>query len=188
MTWFPTYLREAHGSATSEAGKLTSLASSGVLFGGVLGGVISDGLLHWTRNRRLSRQGLAVASMTCCAILIGTAWHVADTETAVLLIGGGALFGTLGGVSTYTIAIELGGKRVASVLSLVNMSGNIGAGLFPLVVGWLVARTGSWDLVLFLFATMFVLDAICWALLNPKGPLFDEGTSNEPHRDSAKSL
>lgn len=53
-----------------------------------------------------------------------------------------------------------------------NMCGNFGAALFPIAIGWLVQRTGNWDLVLFIFAGIFALDAVCWALLNPRGPLF----------------
>jgi nitrate/nitrite transporter NarK len=53
-----------------------------------------------------------------------------------------------------------------------NMFGNIGAALFPLSAGWLVAQTGNWNLILFLFAGVMAIDAVCWALLNPKGTLF----------------
>jgi nitrate/nitrite transporter NarK len=63
---------------------------------------------------------------------------------------------------------------VATVFSVMNMCGNFGAMLFPFAVGWLVRETGNWDLVLFIFAGIFAVDAICWALLNPKGPLFLE--------------
>jgi hypothetical protein len=41
---------------------------------------------------------------------------------------------------------------------------------------------------LFIFAGIFAVDAVCWALLNPKGPLFPEGpestmnhAANESH-------
>ena len=52
------------------------------------------------------------------------------------------------------------------------MCGNIGGALFPLVVGYVVQQTGNWDVALFLFASCFAVDAVCWAFLNPKGRLF----------------
>jgi hypothetical protein len=55
-----------------------------------------------------------------------------------------------------------------------NMCGNFGAMIFPLAIGWMVRRTGNWDLALFIFAGIFAVDAVCWALLNPKGALFPE--------------
>lgn len=54
-----------------------------------------------------------------------------------------------------------------------NMCGNIGAGLFPLAVGYLVAATGNWDIALLVFAGLFAVDAVLWAMLNPKRPLFE---------------
>ena len=59
-----------------------------------------------------------------------------------------------------------------------NMCGNIGAAMFPVTAGWLVARTGNWNLILFLFAGIMAVDAVCWALLNPRGSLMEE--SDEP--------
>jgi hypothetical protein len=55
-----------------------------------------------------------------------------------------------------------------------NTYGNFGAFLFPIVIGRFVAATDRWDLVLFFFASCFAIDAVCWALLNPRGPVFEE--------------
>jgi sugar phosphate permease len=173
-TWFPTYLREARGATVVQSGFLTTLAAGGAVLGSLLGGFTSDRLLTATGSRRLSRQGIAVAGMTACAALIVGAYFVADTTLAVLVISAGAFCGAFGGVSGYTVAMDLGGRRVATVFSTMNMCGNLGAALFPLAIGWLVQRTGNWDLVLFIFAGIFALAAVCWLLLNPRGPLFAE--------------
>lgn len=173
-TWFPTFLREARGASVVQSGFLTALAGAGAVLGALSGGFASDKLLSLTGSRRLSRQGIAVAGMTACAALIVCAYFVADRNLAVLVISAGAFCGTFGGVSGYTVAMDLGGRRVATVFSVMNMCGNFGATLFPLAIGWLVERTGNWDLVLFIFAGIFAVDAVCWALLNPKGPLFEE--------------
>ena len=55
-----------------------------------------------------------------------------------------------------------------------NMCGNIGAGLFPPLVGLAVDRTGSWDVAILGFAGLFAADAILWAILNPTRTLFEE--------------
>ncbi len=173
LTWFPTYLRETRGVSQEESGVLTAWAGLGALCGGLLGGASSDFLLRVTGNHRLSRQGIAVVGMSACAALTFSAYFVADLYPAMLLISLGAFAGTFGGVSGYTVAMAFGGRHVATVFSLMNMAGNLGAALFPLGVGMLVARFGRWDLVLFLFAGIFAADAILWALLNPRGP-FEE--------------
>ena len=172
-TWFPTFLSEARGATLVQSGFLTTLAGTGAVLGALLGGFASDKVLAVTGSRRLSRQGIAVAGMTACAALIVCAYFVANTTLAVAVISAGAFCGTFGGVSGYTVAMDLGGRRVATVFSVMTMCGNFGATLFPLAIGWLVQKTGNWDLVLFIFAGIFALDAVCWALLNPKEPLFE---------------
>ena len=91
----------------------------------------------------------------------------------------GAFAAAFGGVSGYTVAIEFGGRRVATIFSVMNMSGNLGAALFPAVVGTLLHATGDWNLVLYLFAGILALDALLWALLNPRHTLFQD--DHEPH-------
>jgi MFS family permease len=115
--------------------------------------------------------------MAACSLLIVLSFFANTVYESIAFITLGAFCATFGGVSGYTVAISFGGRNVATVFSTMNMFGNIGAALFPLTAGWLVAATGNWNLILFLFAAVMAIDAICWALLNPKGTLF--GDSNE---------
>jgi MFS family permease len=178
MTWFPTYLLKTRDVSLLGSGVLTSIAGIGGVIGSLTGGFFSDWLLQRTGNARLSRQGIAVVGMSSCSLLIVCSYFLTNVYSSIALISLGAFFATFGGVSGYTVAIQFGGRYVATVFSTMNMCGNIGAALFPLVAGWLVAQTDNWNLILFLFAGVMAVDAICWALLNPKGTLF--GDENEP--------
>jgi ACS family D-galactonate transporter-like MFS transporter len=132
--------------------------------------------LQRTGNSRLSRQGIAVLGMSLCSALIVLSYFIVDVRSSIAVIALGGFCAAFGGVSGYTVAINFGGKHVATVFSSMNMCGNFGAALFPITAGWLVATTGNWNLILFLFAGVMAVDAICWAVLNPKGTLFDDGT------------
>jgi len=173
-TWFPTFLRETRGVTVMQSGLLTALAGVGLVIGPLLGGLASDRVLSATGNARLSRQGIAVAGMVACSLLILCAYFISDTTMAVGMIGVAAFCGAFGGVSGYTVSMDFGGARVATVFSVVNTCGNLGAAVFPLAIGWLVDRSGNWNMVLFIFSGIFAVDAILWALLNPKRPLFEE--------------
>lgn len=177
MTWFPTFLQKTREVSLLGSGALTTIAGVGGVIGSLTGGFFSDWLLKKTGNQRLSRQGIAVVGMSACSLLILLSYFATTVHTSIALITLGAFCATFGGVSGYTVAISFGGRNVATVFSIMNMFGNIGAALFPLTAGWLVASTGNWNLILFLFAGVMAIDAVCWALLNPKGTLF--GDSNE---------
>jgi MFS family permease len=178
FTWFPRYLQETKGLSPLESGSLAAWPLLAGMLGGLLGGVASDRLLKRTGNPRLSRQGTACAAMVMCAAAAATASQVADAETAVLLVSVAAFCGYVGGVNAYAVAIAMGGTRVAPVFATMNMAGNVGAGLFPFAVGVLVSQTGNWSLALLLFAALYAGSGICWALLNPKGTLFQEPTGS----------
>jgi nitrate/nitrite transporter NarK len=102
------------------------------------------------------------------------AFFIADAYIAVFLLSIASFCGMAAGVSGYSLSITYGGKRVATVFAMVNMSGNLGAVLFSIAAGWIGEKTGNWNNVLLLFAGMFATGAVCWAALNPKGTLFDE--------------
>ena len=172
LTWFPTFLQKTRNVSLTESGILTTIAGVGGVIGSLAGGVVSDWLLARTRNKRLSRQGIAVVGMASCAVLITLSGFVANTNLSIAIISLGAFCATFGGVSGYTVAIEFGGKQAGTVFSTMNMCGNIGAMLFPITAGWLVDQTGDWNLILYLFAGIMAVDAVCWAVLNPKESLF----------------
>lgn len=176
VTWFPVFLQKSRGVDPLESGFLATVAGAGGVAGSLLGGIVSDRMLARTGNKRLSRQGLAFAGMLSCAILILASSLIADAAISTMVIGLGAFCATFGGVSGYTVAIELGGRHVATVFSTMNMCGNIGAALFPLGAGWLVSSTGNWNVMVYLFAAIMAIDALCWAALNPKAPLFGDQT------------
>lgn len=174
VTWFPTFLQKTRDVSLLGSGILTTVAGIGGVVGSLTGGFFSDWLLQRTGNARLSRQGIAVVGMACCSLLIVLSYFVRDVNGSIALIALGAFCATFGGVSGYTVAISFGGRHVATVFSTMNMFGNMGAALFPITAGWLVATTGNWNLILFLFAGIMAIDAVCWALLNPQGTLFGD--------------
>jgi len=180
MTWFPTFLQKTRDLSPLGSGVLTTVAGVGGVLGSLTGGFFSDWLLEWTGNARLSRQGIAVVGMASCSVLILGSYFVNDVNGSIALISLGVFCATFGGVSGYTVAISFGGRHVATVFSTMNMFGNLGAALFPLIAGWLVDATGNWNLMLFLFAGIMAIAAVCWALFDPPGPLF--GDENDEHQ------
>jgi sugar phosphate permease len=150
FTWFPRFLQETFAVTESESGRWAMWPGLAAMVGGVFVGMFG-----------------------CTAFALG-AYFRTDVGAMIALISLAAFCGTFGGVSGYSVCLDFGGRRVGMVISVMNMCGNVGAGLFPLAVGHLVARTGRWDLVLPLFAAIFFIDGVCWALLNPKRPLFEE--------------
>jgi len=182
-SWFTTYLKEARGvTSLSAAGILTSLPLAAFGGGCLMGGWLSDWLLVRTRSRRISRQGLAVASQLACALFVLLAYFVKDATLAVLVISAGSFCAAVGGPVAYVVSVDIGGNHVRPVFSLMNMWGNIGAFAFPLAVPLLFGKGAqtNWDGVMILFGAIHVAAAICWLGLNPERPILADPASEMP--------
>ncbi|MBI2948913.1 MAG: MFS transporter [Verrucomicrobia bacterium] len=170
-TWFPKFLKETRGVSTAEAGYLTSLPLLATVVGALLSGFVIDWILVKTGSRRWSRQGVAIAAMSVCGGFSLLAYYANDAGFAVLLITAGSFCAACGGPCAYATTIDMGGKQVPMVFSLMNTAGNLGAFLCPVVVERIVAATGNWNLVLLFFTGIFFSAALCWSCLNPSGTI-----------------
>ncbi|QDV50336.1 putative sulfoacetate transporter SauU [Gimesia fumaroli] len=178
MTWFPVYLQKARGITIASSGIWTSFPLMSFVVGNFLGGVVVDWVLQRTGSRRWSRQGVAITAMLGCGLCTLCAYFVKEMNLAMTLITISMFFAGLGGACGYTVTIDKGGQHVAPIFGMMNMAGNLGAALLPVIVGTMF-DAGKYDTVLILMAGIYVTAALCWMLLNPNGTVFDEGSAEE---------
>jgi ACS family glucarate transporter-like MFS transporter len=172
-SWFATYLQEARGVTILNSGWLTTLPLLADVTGCLSGGVLSDTILRRSGNRRLARQGLAAGALLLCAGLIAAAWLITDPVLAVLAISAGMFCAATANPVLAATVMTLGGPHVGTVSAMANMSGNLGAAAFPVVVPWLLANAGGWNAVLAGFASLYLFAAVFWLLIRTTGGLFD---------------
>ena len=171
ITWFPAYLERSYQRQDRQRGRPddgpAGRGRPGEFPRRLSGGYDprQDGEQAAQPERRGRRGARALRLATLAAIL------VRDVRAAVAIISLGSFFSGLGGPTTWAATMDISGKHTAIGFSLMNMSGNLGAIVCPIVVGYLIAyltRTGeSWDAVLYLFAANYLAAAICWLLLDP---------------------
>lgn len=167
-SWFPTFLQETRGVSVAESGYLQGLVLAGTLAGSIFGGTLTDWIWRRTGSLRLSRSGVGATFLAACAILIMAAWFVQDATLAVALLALGSLLAALAGPCALAATIDIGGKRVPQVFGVMNMSGNLAAAACPVLVGKLFEWTSNWNLVLLLFAGVYLVGAISWGFVDPQ--------------------
>ena len=171
ITWFPTYLLRARGFDLEQS----ALLAGAPLFVGALGSLFA-GWISPILSRRLAgvanvRRGMgAVGAVGAAGFLILATW-LTNPYLAVAAIALVAFGNDLQLPGAWTACMDVGGKSVATLSGTMNMMGNVGGVLSPIVCGYLVQRTGNWNLAFYVTAAAYVLGAFCWLKMDPVTPL-----------------
>ena len=91
LTWFPIYLVQARGMSLLKAGFMTSLPAICGFLGGVLGGMLSDGLIRRGVSLTLARKIPIVGGMALSMVIIGC--NYVDSEVLVIVLMAVSFFG-----------------------------------------------------------------------------------------------
>ena len=78
-----------------------------------------------------------------------------DPLHAALLLAAAAGLAGLGIAPAWALCLEIGGPHAGVVTGAMNMFGNLGGTLSPVIVGLSVDRLGSWNAPLFSIAALF---------------------------------
>ncbi|BAU72283.1 MFS transporter [Metapseudomonas furukawaii] len=148
LTWFPVYLVQERGMTILKAGIIASLPAICGFIGGVLGGVLSDGMLRRGHSLTLARKTPIVCGMLLSMSMILCNYVEADW----MVVGFMALafFGKGIGALGWAVMSDTSPKQIAGLSGgIFNTCGNLSSITTPIVIGYIIATTGSfkWALV-----------------------------------------
>ncbi|SAK45403.1 d-galactonate transporter [Caballeronia calidae] len=144
LTWFPIYLVQARHMTILQAGFVASLPAICGFTGGVLGGVISDGLIRRGKSLTVARKVPIVGGMLLSSCIIGC--NYVDTDWVVVALMSLAFFGKGIGALGWAVVADTSPKEAIGLSgSIFNMFGNVAGIVTPIVIGYLVAQSGSFN-------------------------------------------
>jgi len=178
LTWLPTYLREGRHLAFHSAAWLSVLP----LFVGGMGNpaavAISGPLMRLTGSVAATRRLVAYGGFTGAAGFLLLSTRVNDPTLAMIAIGVASFSNDLVMPGSWAAAMEVGGRHAGTVSGAMNMWGNVGGALAPLVNGYILQWTttpgspsGNWNLTFYVSAGIYLLGILCWKFLDPVTPL-----------------
>jgi sugar phosphate permease len=174
LSWLPSYLVEFRHFTLLKVGLLASLPLWAGVVGDTVGGLATDWLLANTGNIKLARRAVAIVGMLGCAIFIVPAAITENAYTAVYCLTVSMFFleCTIG--PSWAVPMDMGGEHSGTVSGMMNMAGNIGGALSPIVFGVLV-QFGSWQAPFIVAASLLVLGSAIWAFwLDPSVSVVDK--------------
>jgi len=166
-TWFPIYLVQARGLSIMQAG----FASAGPALcgwaGGILGGIVSDLLLkRGTSLTRARKLPIVIGLVISGAILL---CNFTDSQALVLTFMSIAFFGK--GIASlgWAVLSDVAPREVTGLSgSIFNTFGNVSGIVTPVIIGYIVAASGSFDLALLFVFTHSVVALLSFvAIVGP---------------------
>jgi sugar phosphate permease len=168
LSWLPSYLIEYRHFTLLKVGIFGSLPLWAGVVGDTFGGVATDWLLLKTGRTKLARRLVAIVGMLGCAVFIVPAALAENAVTAIACLTAAMFFleCTIG--PSWAVPMHVGGTYSGTVSGMMNMAGNIGGALSPIVFGILV-QYGSWQAPFIVAAALLVFGAAVWAFwLDPE--------------------
>ncbi len=186
ITWLPGYLKSQHGvSADTWGFWTTSLMTGAPLLAGslacLIGGVLTDGFIRRTGNRKWGRRLFGIVGHGVCAVCYFLSVFAEDPRLFVVAIALAAFWNDLTMGSSWAICLDIGKQYSGVVSGCMNTVGNLGgfaAGIGTgLVLDWAKssdaadpARLG-WQINLLSFGAVYVVATFLWLRIDSTKPV-----------------
>jgi sugar phosphate permease len=174
LSWLPSYLVEARHFTLIKVGFYASMPLLAGVVGDTIGGVATDWLLKTTGSAKIGRRAVAIVGLLGCAVCIVPAALTENAYVAVYCLTGALFFLEFTIGPSWAVPMDTGGKYSGTVSGMMNMAGNIGGALSPMVFGVLV-QFGNWQAPFIVAAGLLVAGAAVWAFwLDPDKPILED--------------
>lgn len=161
LTWFPVYLVKERGLSILQAGFAAVLPALCGFVGGILGGWLSDLLLKRGYSLTAARKIPIVSGMLLSMTIIGC--NYVQTDALVVGLMALAFFGKGIGALGWAVVSDTSPKTSGGLSGgLFNTFGNTAGITTPIVIGYIVQATGSFNGALVFVGLNALVAVLCY--------------------------
>jgi sugar phosphate permease len=146
LAWIPQFFLHSYKLDL----KNSALFSAGVFFAGVigdtLGGVMSDHIFEKTRSRNKARRNLVVVGFLCSLAFMVPIVFTHNLKLAAICLSLAFFFAEFTIGPMWAIPMDIAPKFSGSASGLMNTGSALAAILSPIVFGYVIDKTGNWEL------------------------------------------
>lgn len=164
LTWFPTYLVQAKGMSILKVGIVASIPAICGFAGGLLGGYVSDCLLKRGWSLSAARKTPIIIGLVLSGSIILA--NYVTTEAFVIGVMSLAFFSKGFGALGWVVVSDTSPKEMLGLSGgIFNFAGNIASIVTPIVIGYIINVSHSFNGALIFVGSMGILGALSYLLI-----------------------
>jgi MFS family permease len=164
FSWFPTWFIHKTG-LTMNGILLTALPFAMGVAGNLSGGVVSDRLAaQWGAKRALRTIPAVCLAATAVTLVAMALCHGVVAATVLSCVGFGVMDFML--PSAWAMCVAIGGRASGAATGMMNTAGQAGGFLCTVLFGYVVERTGGYNLPLLFIAGMVLVSALIFSSID----------------------
>lgn len=167
LTWIPSFFKENYGLNLNNFALFTSL----VLFAGVIGdsagGMLSDRLYRKTGNLKLARRAVLVTGLLGSFAFTLPTLFIHNLTLAAICLAASFFFLELTNPVLWSIPMDIAPAHAGTASGLMNTGFGVAGILSPFIFGFLVDRTGSWEVPFVLSSALLFIGAGAAMFIDP---------------------
>ena len=166
FTWLPTYLTKERGMSLTTAGWVAAIPFLAGVLAVPVGGWLSDKLIRSGMSTIKARLIPTVGGSLLAALAVIPVNYVSSTILAVALVTVSLFAGALRVGVLWALVGDISPREAVGTLGgIQNSASFIGGALAPLGTGYIIAYTGSYDLVFVVSGVLCAISAVCYAMI-----------------------
>jgi MFS family permease len=146
--------------------------------GSIVCGMISPPVAHKLGSVATTRRLMGSLGLGSAGLMLVLAIQFENPLLAVLSIGLAAFGNDFIMPGAWGACMDVGGRFAGSLSGSMNMMGNAGGAVTPMIVPLVLKATNNnWHANFWVFAAIYLLGALCWLFIDPVTPLQTETTA-----------
>jgi MFS transporter, ACS family, D-galactonate transporter len=164
LTWFPTYLATERHMGWIKVGFFAVMPYIAAALGVLAGGALSDLLLKRSGSANVARKLPIVAGLLLASTIVTA--NFVDDDGLVIAVMSVAFFGQGMCNLGWTLISDVAPRELIGLTAgLFNLCANVAGVLTPMVIGFIVAYTGSFYWALAYIATLAALGVLSYVFV-----------------------
>src|ERR1700722_2701883 len=175
LSWIPQYFLHSQTLDLKQSALYASCVFLAGVLGDTLGGMVTDKILKRTGNLRRARSSMVSVCMFLSMLSLIPLMFTHSQGVSLLFLSGGFFFSEMTIGPMWATPMDIAPNHCGTASGIMNSGSALAAILSPVVSGFIIDRTGNWQLP---FVGSMVLMGVGVLLASRMRPdsQFDEGT------------